>query len=128
MSSGSVSKINLILEIKGKAKLTCELKRHLSPRTIGTILRSLPLEGNAHLLSNSIAYFETLIDSGVERPKTEFKKGEIAFLPNGGSICFFLGNSHPGKKMSPIGKITSNIESLSEVKSGDVFLLYEATG
>ena len=89
MEQHSVSKIKVILEIRGKAKLNCELKRHLSPRTVGIISRSLPLEGNAHLITSSIAYFETPIDSGTDRPRKEFKKGDIAFLPANGSICFF---------------------------------------
>ena len=128
MSSGSVSKINLILEIRGKSKITCELKRHLSPKTVGILSRSLPLEGNAHLLGKSIVYFETPIDSGIERARSVFKKGDVAFLPAEGSICFFIGNSEPGKKMTPIGKIISNIEPLTEVKSGDVLSLYADNG
>ncbi len=128
MSTSSVSKINLILEIKGKTKIPCELKRHLSPRTVGTIIRSLPLEGNAHLLGKSIAYLETPIDSGIERPRKEFKKGDIAFLPTSGSICFFFMDSESGKTMTPIGKITSNIDELKNVKSGDIFSLYAETG
>ncbi len=128
MSNSSVSKINLILEIRGKTKISCEIKRHLSPRTVGTIIRSLPLEGNAHLLGKSIAYLETQIVSGIERPRKEFKKGEIAFLPASGSICFFFANSEPGKTMTPIGKIISNVDELRDVQSGDIFSLYEDTG
>ncbi|MFB5645076.1 MAG: cyclophilin-like fold protein [Nitrosopumilaceae archaeon] len=128
MSSTSVSKISLILEIKGKSKITCDLKRHLSPKTVGILSRSLPLEGNAHLLGKSIVYFETPIDSGIERAKSIFKKGDVAFLPAEGSICFFIGDSEPGKKMTPLGKITSNIDALTEVKSGDVLSLYADNG
>jgi len=128
LSTSSVSKINLILEIRGKTKISCEIKRHLSPRTVGTIIRSLPLEGNAHLLGKSIAYLETQIVSGIERPRKEFKKGEIAFLPASGSICFFFANSEPGKTMTPIGKIISNVDELRDVQSGDIFSLYEDTG
>lgn len=128
MSSTSVSKISLILEIKGKSKITCDLKRHLSPKTVGILSRSLPLDGNAHLLGKSIVYFETPIDSGIERAKSIFKKGDVAFLPAEGSICFFIGDSEPGKKMTPLGKITSNIDALTEVKSGDVLSLYADNG
>jgi len=128
LSTSSVSKINLILEIRGKTKISCDLKRHLSPRTVGTIIRSLPLEGNAHLLGKSIAYLETQIVSGIERPRKEFKKGDIAFLPTSGSICFFFANSEPGKTMTPIGKIISNVEELKDIQSGDIFSLYEDTG
>jgi len=127
LSVNSVSRKQLILEIQGKAKIPCDLKRHLSPRTVGTIMRSLPLEGHAHLLGKSIFYFETSIDSGIERARTEFKKGDIAFLPSTGSICFFTNDVIPGKTMTPIGKLTSNIDALKDVKSGDVFRIYEET-
>jgi len=115
------------LEIQGKAKIPCDLKRHLSPRTVGTIMRSLPIEGNAHQLGQSILYFETSIDSGIERARTEFKKGDVTFLPSTGSICFFIADVTSGKTMTPIGKLSSNIDALMDVKSGDVFRIYEET-
>ena len=127
MSTSSVSRKQLILEIQGKAKISCDLKRHLSPRTVGTIMRSLPLEGHAHLLGQSILYFETSIDSGIERARSEFKKGDVAFLPSSGSICFFINDVVSGKTMTPIGKLGENIDALNDVKSGDVFRIYEET-
>lgn len=126
--SSSVSKKQLVLEIQNKSKIQCDLKRHLSPRTVGTIMRSLPLEGHAHLMGNSIVYFETSIDSGIERGRNEFKKGDVAFLPSSGSICFFVFDSIPGKTMTPIGKLRGDADSLNHIKPGDVFLLYEETG
>jgi len=125
--SNSVSKKQLILEIREKAKISCDLKRHLSPRTVGTIMRSLPLEGHAHLLGKSIVYFETSVDSGTERARTEFKKGDVAFLPSSGSICFFISDAVFGKPMTPIGKLNKNIDALKDIKSGDVLCLYEDT-
>ena len=127
MSTSSVSRKQLILEIQGKAKISCDLKSHLSPRTVGTIMRSLPLEGHAHLLGQSILYFETRIDSGIERARSEFKKGDVAFLPSSGSICFFINDVVSGKTMTPIGKLGDNIDVLKDVKSGDVFRIYEET-
>ena len=88
-------------------------------------MRSLPLEGNAHQLGQSILYFETLIDSGIERAKSEFKKGDIAFLPSTGSVCFFLNDVSSAKTMTPIGKLNHDIDTLNDVKSGDVLRLYE---
>jgi hypothetical protein len=125
--STSVSKKQLILEIREKAKIPCDLKRHLSPRTVGTIMRSLPLEGHAHILGKSIVYFETSIDSGTERARTEFKKGDVAFLPSSSSMCFFTNDTVFGKPMTPIGKLGTNIDALKDVKSGDVLCLYEDT-
>jgi len=124
MSAGTVSTTKLILEIKGKAKLDCELKRHLSPKTVGIIMRSLPLDGNAHFMGQNIVYFETKVNSGVERQKKEFKKGDIAFTPAGSSVCLFMSDVITSKPMTPIGKILTNIDSLKDVKSGDVISLY----
>jgi hypothetical protein len=126
MSAGSVSKIEIIVEIKGKSQLRCELKRHLAPVTVGTIVRSLPLEDNAHMMNNSFVYIETKINVGGERQRKEFKKGEMAFMTANGSICFFLNDTESPKTLSPIGKITSNVEALNDVKSGDVFLITQA--
>ena len=88
-------------------------------------MRSLPLEGHVHMLGKSIAYFETGVDSGIERSRKEFRKGDVAFLPSSGSICFFLGDAETGKSMTPIGKIGENFDALNNVSSGDVFCLYE---
>ena len=90
-------------------------------------MRSLPIEGHAHLLGKSILYFETAVDSGIERARTDFKKGDVAYLPSSGSICFFLNNVTSGKTMTPIGKLSNNIDALKNVKPGDVFCIYEET-
>jgi len=88
-------------------------------------MRSLPLEGHAHLLGQSIVYFETSIDSGIERARSEFKKGDIAFLSSTGSVCFFIKDVISGKTMTPIGKLIGDTDALNDIKSGDVFCIYE---
>ena len=128
MVLNSVSAVNLVLEINGNSKLFCQLKRHLSPKTVGLIDRAVPIQSNAHKMGNSIIYIETTIDSGIERPRTEFKKGDIAFMPYEGSICFFFADSSNVKSMSLIGKITNNIDILKEIKSSDIISLYFETG
>jgi len=123
MCSGTVSKIDVILEVNGRERIKCQLKRHLSPMTVGLITRMLPLEGNVHRMGRSIMYFETGINSGIERKRTDFKKGDIAFLPTEGSICFYMDDISDGKPMTIIGKIIDGIEKLSGIKSSDVLLL-----
>ena len=127
MPSDSVSIINIFLEIKGKAKISCQLKRHLSPRTVGLIARSLPIRDNVHRMSKSVVYVKTNIDSGMERKKTDFKKGDIAYFPLGGCICFFLNDVLDGQPMTPIGRLLSGIENLKDMKTGDVLTLYSET-
>ena len=123
MCSGTVSKIEVILEVNGRDRIKCQLKRHLSPMTVGLITRMLPLEGNVHQMGRSIMYFETGINSGIERKRTDFKKGDIAFLPTEGSICFYMDDISDGKPMTIIGKITDGIEKLSGIKSSDILSL-----
>ena len=123
MCPRTVSKIDVILEVNGRERIKCQLKRHLSPMTVGLITRMLPLEGNVHQMGRSIMYFETGINSGIERKRTDFKKGDIAFLPTEGSICFYMDDISDGKPMTIIGKIIDGIEKLSGIKSGDTLLL-----
>ena len=123
MHSKTVSSVNIILKINSTERISCQLKRHLSPMTVGLITRMLPLKGNAHQLGQSVVYFETKINSGIERKRTNFKKGDIAFLPAEGSICFYLDDVIGGKLMTIVGKITSDIKKLKAVKSSDVLSL-----
>ena len=128
MDSGSVSKSQVILEIKGKIKIKCELKRHLSPSLVGTIIRSLPVTGTIHLLGSSGVYVESHIESGGERTRKEFKKGDIAFLSVGHAFCFFYKDAKVGKDLIPIGKIIENSDELLKVNSGDEVSIYCETG
>ena len=122
MDSGTVSKFELVLKINSSEDMSCQLKRHLSPITVGLIMRMIPLSGNAHQIGKSIIYFETSINSGIERKKTDFKKGDIAFLPTEGCICFYVNDVYDGKPMTPIGKI-NEIEKLNVIKPSDVLSL-----
>ena len=122
MDSGTVSRFDVILKINNDVNIPCQLKRHLSPITVGLIMRMLPLSGNAHQMGKSIVYFETNLNSGIERKKTEFRRGDIAFLPAEGSVCFYIDDVYDGKPMTPIGR-TNEIEKLNVVKSSDILSL-----
>ena len=122
MDSRTVSRFDVILKINGSENIPCQLKRHLSPVTVGLIMRMLPLSGNAHRMGKSIVYFETNINSGIERKKTDFKRGDIACLPTEGSICFYINDVNNGKPMTPVGKI-NEIEKLTTVKPSDILSL-----
>ena len=123
MCTGTVSKIDVILEVNGRERIKCQLKRHLSPITVGLITRMLPLEGNVHQMGRSIMYFETGINSGIERKRTDFKKGDIAFLPTEGCVCFYTDDVYDGKSMTPIGKI-NEIDKLNAIKPSDLSLIH----
>ena len=122
MDPGTVSRFDVILKINDSDCISCQLKRHLSPITVGLIMRMLPLSGNVHRIGKSIVYFQTNVNSGIERKKTDFKRGDIAFLPVEGSMCFYINDVYDGKPMTPIGKI-HEIEKLNTVKSSDILSL-----
>jgi len=128
VSGNSVSAVPVILEIKEKFQIKCELKRHLSPKTVGMINRSIPLKGNVHKFGTFGIYFEVQITSGVERPKKEFKRGDIAFYPVGNCICFFYADSRQNKSMTPIGKILTSVDELTKAVIGDEILFYGDAG
>ena len=121
---GSVSKSVVTLEIPGKFKIKCELKRHLSPSLVGTINRSLPVSGTIHMLGTSGVYVESNIESGGERTRKEFNKGDIAFLSVGHAFCFFHKDTKVGKDLTPIGKILDDSQELLKAESGDEVSIY----
>ena len=123
MRPESTSRVDIILEINHQERISCQFKRHLSPMTVGLITRMLPIEGNAHSMGQSIVYFETKINSGIERKRTDFKKGDIAFLPIEGCICFYLHDVFAGKQMTVIGKMMDGVDKLKTVKPSDVLSL-----
>jgi hypothetical protein len=128
MEGGSVSKSSIIVELVGKFKIKCELKRHLSPSLVGTINRSLPVTGTIHMLGDSGIYVESHIESGGERTRKEFKKGDIAFLSVGHAFCFFHKDTKLGKDLVPIGKILDNPAELLKAESGDEVFIYSDIG
>ena len=121
---GAVSKSVVTLEIPGKFKIKCELKRHLSPSLVGTINRSLPVSGTIHMLGTSGVYVDSHIESGGERTRKEFKKGDIAFLSVGHAFCFFHKDTKVGKDLTPIGKILDDSQELLKAESGDEVSIY----
>jgi hypothetical protein len=92
------------------------------------ITRSLPVTGTIHILGTSGVYVESHIESGGDRTRKEFKKGEIAFLSVGHAFCFFYKDTKVGKGLIPIGKMLENSEELLKANSGDEVSIYCVTG
>ncbi len=121
-TAGSVSRIPMIVQILDKGVAPCELIRHLSPLCIRMILNSLPLQDRIHKFSESIIYVETRLAIGAEKQKTQFKRGEIAFMTSNSSICIFIKDSVI-TPMNPIGIVKSNLEIIESTHSGDIMVL-----
>ncbi len=108
----------------GSSTLSGIFQRHLAPLTVGALVRALPFEGNIARLGENIIHVTLPITVGIERARTEFNTGDVAFLPSFGNLCFFTAASTTSRPMSPVGKIIENISALSTVKSGDKIRVY----
>jgi hypothetical protein len=96
--------------------------RHLSPLSVGAILKGLPLRDRVHKLADKLVYMETGIIIGAEKQKTQFRRGDLAFMTSNGSICIFIKDSVV-MPMNPIGIVKSNLEVLEATQTGDIMIL-----
>jgi hypothetical protein len=117
MSEESITRVPIKFLIENVGEAEGELVRHLAPRTVDAIVKTLPIEGRAALWKEEV-YFEVPIKMGDEKAKPKVEKGAIAFWPMGNSLCVFYGESQPYSPVNIIGKVTSNLEIFVQTKSG----------
>jgi hypothetical protein len=125
MPDTSVSRIPVKLLIENVGEAEGEFIRHLSPRTVYAILKTLPLEGRAALWKEEV-YFEIPVAAGEEKAKPRVKKGDLAYWPMGKALCIFYGETQPYSAVNIVGQITKNLELFSKVKSGAVIKVLRA--
>ena len=121
-AAGSVSKIELAASVDGKGDGVVSLFRHLAPLTVNAVVRSLPFDSRVTLQPPTVCLF-TQLRVGVEKPRTQFARGDVAFLPSGGLICVFLGEARSDRPLNPLGKVEKGIEVFDAVRPGDVVRL-----
>ena len=121
-SSYSVSRFSMSLEILNRGSAQCEIIRHLSPLTVQVISKSVPLQDRVHKFVDKLVYIETGLTIGPEKQKTQFRRGDIAYMTSNGSICIFIKDSSY-RPMNPIGIVKSNIELMESTNTGDIMIL-----
>lgn len=121
-NTGSISRIPVTLEVTNKGFAECEMIRHLSPVSVGIILKRLPLQDRIHKFADKLVYVETGLAIGAEKQKTRFKRGDIAYMTSNGSICIFINDSSV-IPMNPIGIVKSNLEIIEATRTGDIMIL-----
>lgn len=119
MASPSISAMEMLAKVPGKGTFTGNLYKHLSPVTITKILREVPIIGRVNFYERDFAYILTNIVAGEEKSRKEFRKGQIAFMPSGSSICFFLQDVRSYKPMNLLGEVVKDMEVLNSCKRGD---------
>ena len=118
-AAGSVSKVECVATVGGKGNGALSLYRHLAPVTVNAILRSLPSDSRVNLQPSMVCLF-TDLRVGVEKPRTQFVRGDVAYLPSGGLICVFLGDARSDRPLNPVGKVESGMETFESIRRGDV--------
>ncbi len=120
--AGSVSRFKLEIEIADKGSAAAEMVRHLAPLTSIAILKDLPLRDRVHRYADKFVYIETGLVIGAEKQRTQFHRGNVAFLTSNGSICVFVRDATV-QPMNLIGAITGNIEIVELSQPGDVMVV-----
>jgi uncharacterized protein len=121
-AAGSVSRVDVLASISGKGQGTLSLFRHLAPVTVNALLRSFPSDSRVTLQPAMVCIF-TQLRVGVEKPRVQFSRGDVAFLPSGGLICVFLGDAKSDRPLNPVGKVEQGIEAFDAIRPGDVVSL-----
>lgn len=118
----SLSKNNIQITI-GNSILDGEISKHLAPTIVNMIIKKNRLSGPIVKVKDIMIYSPIGIIAGLHKPKTSFKKGNIAFLASSGSICLFNKDTIIKNKMTIIGNITNGIEKLNDINSGEVLII-----
>ena len=98
------------------------LFRHLAPLTVNALLRMMPFDSRVSIQPPLVSLFAEL-KVGVEKPRGQFSRGEVAFLPSGGLLCVFLGDARSDRPLNPLGKVEEGLELFEAVRPGDVVRL-----
>jgi hypothetical protein len=119
VAANSISRIPVKFVAEGVGEAEGELIRHLSPRTVDSILKKLPIEGRVALWKEEV-YFEIPVTMGEEKPRATASKGDVAYWPMGHALCVFYGRTQPYSPVNAVGRILKNLELFGELKSGTV--------
>ena len=122
MSEESITRVPIKFFVENVGKAEGELIRHLAPRTVDAITKTLPIEGRAALWKEEV-YFEIQIKMGDEKAKPKVEKGTIAYWPMGSAFCIFWGETQPYSPVNIIGKITKNLDIFKNIKTGTKIII-----
>jgi len=97
-----------------------------NPKTVASILESLPFEAEAGRWGDEI-YFEIPVIGELEEEQEVVGVGDLAFWPEGSAFCIFFGltpNSEPDKikpasAVNVFARTKDNLNFLKEMKDGD---------
>lgn len=120
-------KNKIIVDVPKLQNIVLELDDKTSPRTVNSLLESLPFSVGVNLWGDEIYTDETPVNVKEENAKPVVELFDVAYWPTGKAICLFYGPTPIGKKgeikpyspVNVIGKIVNPDKSiLSKIKDG----------
>lgn len=121
-TAGSVSKVDCVATVRGRGDAKVSLYKHLAPLTVSALLDEMPVDSRVNVQPAMVCLFSS-IRMGVEKARTSFARGDVAFLPSGGLICMFLKDSKSDRPLNPLGKIDDGMSILDGIRQGDTVRL-----
>lgn len=118
----SVSRIDCEILVHGKGRARIALYRHMAPLTVNALMRNLPLQSRANVQAAMVCMFSS-VRVGVEKPRTAFLRGDLAFLASNALLCLFIKEASSDRPLNPIGKVEDEIHLFDSVRLGDVLEL-----
>lgn len=119
----SVSRILCTATVSRGDEAFIGLFRHMAPLTVNAITRVLPIESRVNAQSQAMVCLFTSVRVGVEKARTKYARGEVAFLPSGALICVFTRDIQSERPLNPIGRVERGTEVFDRIRSGDVIRL-----
>ena len=114
------SDINITLDFEGDISIRAVLDRVLAPLLVEDIKARLPIDERAALLRGEMKI--TLgLKKGTLKPTKNVKRGDIAYMPLGDSLCIYLKDTSTFSPVNVIGRIISEdskIDLLETVRRG----------
>ena len=95
--------------------------------TAKKIYEILPIESEGNFWGNEI-YFEIPVEMANEKPTEELKVGDLAYWPEGNSLCIFYGKTpastngepKPASPVTIVGRIKGKVEEFRKFKKAEI--------
>jgi hypothetical protein len=117
--------IHLEFAFEGGIVIEGTINRIHAPLVVEEIKSRLPLEGRTAMVRNEMQI--TLgIQKGNAKPTNNVKKGDIAYVPLGDSLCIYLEDTQTYSKVNILGQVTSDenqIGLLKKVRRGSLVFI-----
>ncbi|TFF92154.1 hypothetical protein EU545_01865 [Candidatus Thorarchaeota archaeon] len=115
---------------EGGVRLQGRINRIHGPLLVEEIKSRLPIHGRCALLRGEMK-IPLGIGKGYSKPTSEAKRGDIAYMPLGDSLCIYLQDTKTFSKINVLGKIASDesaLDQISSVRRGSEVVIRESQG